>query len=586
MLFSSLLQASNFDDAVNLYLKGFDHCTKAKELLSNNRVGAARSALNQYNAITSQASAMDGSILKTNKRGMDSNLRFCERVATDIELTQGKPILDQAIASCAQVSNALGEGDLDQAQASYAEFSRLKAQALDAAPSLNDQYSARSQISRCERLERKITRFQEKHEGQQLVVERTLDNGDMFLATCRGALQDLKKNPVSKNALAEAQKGLSSARNASKIALSDGEAIKVLSQPAYAAEKSAFDDKIKQGNQCIAAFSAQIEKSKTQLSAIEVELTKFNQTLAKANTSCGEVLKNDAKNANAEQYQRAKKYHASAMAARNQVKESLAKTSHFKDRPDWAEMRAINSSMIEVNACLERSKAHLNAMFSSTRVVKKAPAAVVAPVPVSVPVAVKKPTSVTKADVPAESISGTINMLSAIPEFAVAYMLDGVKKAEQGEIIIKPSGFDKKNYIVKNGDSLKIKSRDFAFHRISIDIAGIDYSDTLGWIQSRQSKQVDVNWPENSIATLRSDRATIVPAHIANISSGNHVLISFNEETGKATFTLDNVSGAKKGFILMSDFDPIEINLSKDKTANYDVIRDAAVHGSVVLQGL
>ncbi|MGC1510419.1 hypothetical protein [Ketobacter sp.] len=568
-------------------MKGFDHCTKAKELLSNNRVGAARIALDKYNAMKAQASTLDGSILSTSKRGMDSNLRFCERVATDIELTLGRPLLDKAVASCAQVSIALGEGDLEQAQVSYAEFSSLKVQALDAAPSLNDQFSVRSQISRCERLEKKITRFQEKHEGLQLVVERTLDNGEMFLATCKGALQDLTKTPVSKGALAEAQRGLSSAKNASRVALSDGESLKLLSQPKYAAEKGIYDKKISQGNQCVEKLGAQIEKSKTQLSAIETELAAFNQTLAKANTNCREVLKKDAKNANAEQYQQAKKYHSSAIAARNQVKESLGKSSHFKERSDWPEMRAINNSMTEVNACLESSKAHLNTMFSSSRVASKKasiPIPVAAPLPV--PIVSTKSTAVTKSDASAVHISGTINMLSATPELAVIYMLDGVKNPQQGEIIIKPSGFDKKNYIVINGDSLKIKSRDFAFHRISIDIAGIGYSDTLGWIQSRQSKEVDVNWPENSIATLRSDRATIVPAHIANITSANYAVISFDEETGKASFKLDNIGRAKKGFILISDFDPIEISILKDKAANYDVIRDGAVHGSVILQGL
>ena len=97
---SHSLMADTFDDAVNLYLQGFEYCTDAKDALTANNVPRAKAALDKYESLKQEASGINSTILSTQKRGMDSNLKFCERVATDIEIAIGTPILDQALAAC------------------------------------------------------------------------------------------------------------------------------------------------------------------------------------------------------------------------------------------------------------------------------------------------------------------------------------------------------------------------------------------------------------------------------------------------------------------------------------------------------
>src|SRR5690606_29394624 len=101
-LFASpvLCNADTFDDAVNRYLEGFEHCNAAKEHLADGQLQKAAASLAKYRDITSAAVKLDPSIMNSNRRGMDSNLKYCQRVATEIEVSQGTPILNEAIAAC------------------------------------------------------------------------------------------------------------------------------------------------------------------------------------------------------------------------------------------------------------------------------------------------------------------------------------------------------------------------------------------------------------------------------------------------------------------------------------------------------
>ena len=109
-VFLTPVHADTFDDAVNLYLKGFDHCSTAKQALGSNDLKAARSEFAKYESIKKQAEAIDGSIVGTSKRGMDSNLKYCTRVGTDIEVAVGMPTLEKALAACELALTSLKGG--------------------------------------------------------------------------------------------------------------------------------------------------------------------------------------------------------------------------------------------------------------------------------------------------------------------------------------------------------------------------------------------------------------------------------------------------------------------------------------------
>ena len=118
-------RADSFDNAVNHYLKGFDACQEANGLLRANRISAAKKKLNVYNKYLTEAEKMDSSIVKTGKRDMEGNIKFCRRVATNIEVEQATPFIDKAIAQCVLSQKALKvkkpEGAMEQLMAFTAQ---------------------------------------------------------------------------------------------------------------------------------------------------------------------------------------------------------------------------------------------------------------------------------------------------------------------------------------------------------------------------------------------------------------------------------------------------------------------------------
>lgn len=571
-------QADTFDDAVNIYLKGFEHCTEAKEALSAHNIQKANRELKQYEALKSQAAGINNTILNSSKRGMDSNLKYCQRVANDIEIEMGTPILERAIAACEKAEAELKANNPQQAQTHYNEFLQQKTEALNTAPSLNDVFSARNQIRRCQRLEKKIANFSQKQEALALAIETVLEESETYSDLCQLALKNLTQSPMSKKSLKQAEQGLSGAKTRRNNALSETLAIREIEKSPSSPEKKNLDKHLAAGNQCVTNLSNAIQEKQAELTSVENELSEYNASLSKANTQCQSIQSQAITSTSQKTYETAKKQYDSAIKARNDVRAALAKNEHYNSHTDWSNVQGINRNMKKLNTCLDQSRTHLSALFNAIPVTKPAIPSVAATTQPDQ----DKPLS----GVPPKKISASIKMLNGAPEFVIAYMVDGSQPEQGIEINIDASGFNEPVYFVGSGDTFRLKSKDFATHRISVAIDNLNFSTVVARVQSRQTRSGRVTWPVNTLATLRSDRGNVVPSYIAHVPSAHHKLFMFDFGVNSLHFELENPSEAAKGFLLLPNFDPVEIDINQGQIKSIAITRDHEPLGSVLLKGL
>lgn len=572
---SHSLMADTFDDAVNLYLQGFEYCTDAKDALTANNVPRAKAALDKYESLKQEASGINSTILSTQKRGMDSNLKFCERVATDIEIAIGTPILDQALAACDEAKNQLKAQNPEQANISYQRFNRLKQEALSTSPSLNDRFIIRNQIRSCNRLEKKIAGFNEKQEALALAIETVLEESEAYATLCQTTPQTTKPTALNASNLQEIKSAVNAAQKHRAAVMAESLALAEMDKNPDDPGTISKNQYLQAGDLCLQKLNAQLSGLESSLELAQKELDEYNGALKRANSQCGAAQKFPLAQVDQAAYDKARSQYESAIQTRNNVRAALAKNNYYQANQQTGTARSIEKSLGNLNTCLDQTRSHVSALFGALPL-SKPPIASVA----------KQKAAGKTGGVPPRKIHGSVKMLNTTPEFIVAYMVDGSRPLHDVEIVIDASGFDQPVYFVGSGETFRIKSKDFATHRISASSAALDFANNLARVQSRQSRQAKVTWPVNNMVQIRSDRGDVVPSYIANIPSSKPSIIMFDYGSDTVTFELDNPSEAAIGYLLVPDFDPLEIKLSEGEIKSLAITRDNEPLGSVLLKGL
>lgn len=581
-------RADSFDDAVNLYLKGFDHCSAAKAALTSQDIKTARSEFARYESIRQQAAGIDQTILSSSRRGMDSNLKYCERVGTDIEIEVGRPVLEQALAACEKAIAHLGQGRAEAARTEHQQFIALRDQALQSAPALNNVFSLRSEIRRCERLETKIASFGKQQAALTVALQSALDSSESFQSSCEAALDELNRAVPDDAAIDAGRKARVSAQARQKEANADYAALKSAVQNAVIAERATIEGRIAKGTQCLTQLDSTLAMRERQLKVAQDAVNSYIARVNQANESCTAIRKVPTAGVSQAQYDQARTGFESARKTRDDVKAGLAKTA----LPESAATRRLDGSMRTLDNCLEQARPHLNALLavlSAPAVTASAPAPVVAK-PVTAPVVAVPATmpaaaapAARKPGIPALEVDGTLEITDILPDFVLVYWLDGSVAPAQVDVLITPTRFDQPVYVLQPGGTLQFRSEDFASHSIEAGIAGAKPLQIQ--IKSRQRRTVETSWPDNTIATLRSDQSRVVQSYVANISASGHTLLRFDSNSRQLGFKLKNPRNATKGVVLMPDYDPVQFEVGQGDEVKLAVSRSGATLGSLVLKG-
>ena len=570
----SLVQADSFDDAVNLYLKGFDHCVEARNAVGANNVSKARTEFARYLDMVNQAKAIDGSIMNTSKREMDSNLKFCDRVKHDMEIVIGTPMIEEAFAACEQTFTAIEQKNVDQANMYHQQFIELKDKAVETAPSLKSVFSITSQIRRCERAEKKIARLNSSQNIAALTksAEEEVAN---FNAYCENSLKETNSSPLTYAAITAASNALKTAKSFEQSALNELGSLK--EQAPEQAVMNSLNAQMSKGQQCLGKLTSAVDKKESAMVAAEATLQKYSNQLADAGNICKSIGKIPANNAAA--YQKAKTGYESARSTRTAVQRNLAKDPLYNSA-DGPSNANIKQQLATLNRCLANAEVELK----SAVVVAPRPAPVaIASVPVKTPEpqAQAKP----KSSKPASSAAITINMEGLTPEWVLAYWEDDKSNIDEVDIEILLSGFAKPLYIASPKSTLKLKSGDFSNNKIFAEIAHLDYREKLAQLRYRQRSSVPVNWQANTLAVISSDQERIAPSYVANITSSKFAQMEFDENSQTLNMNLANPGTGNVGYILMPGYEPIKFTVGQGEEAQYDVKTNDSVSGRMTIKG-
>ena len=578
--------ADSFDDAVTQFLRGFEYCKEAKSHLSAHRLTDARKALQEYHQILKQATAINGDILNTSKRGMDGNLKYCDRVERDVEVETGMPTMNKALAACDAAQQSLKNGKPDDAQQHYGDFKSLRDEALKQAPSLNDIFTVKNQISRCERIETKITTYGQRQKARQLSVEAAQEESNNYLASCQRTLENLNREKVDDPVLRDARQGLGSALSHKKSVSDEVLAYEVFEQNPQHPAKLAIDKNLSAGDQCMTKLQGTILDKEKELTAIKQQFEHYNHQLTSANSLCQKARTGAGGPVSG--YDISKKDYEDAVKARDAIRNSLAKDSNYGTYQGWDSVTGIESGMKSLNSCLNEANTKLNGLYSRMISLKNAAQgkAVAPRTPIAVEInatPVTSSVSTPSGTAPASQFSGTLRVLNVPPEFALFYVPDG-SLPKNPEITIDRSGFDATVYYASSGARIEFKNKDNISHRLTATNELIGFTDNLARLQPRQNKSATVSWPANAIVTLRSDRGTFPASYIANITSANYLQLNFKGKS-ELHFSFQNDSKSGTAYLLMPDADPLSFTLSKGETKSLAISRDGVPIGSLLVEG-
>ena len=163
----------SFEQAVNLYMKGFKECVDAHGSRGNN-IEIAKRKYRTYLTYKEQAIAIDPSILTSAARSMQKNLKYCEKAYDNILRAEAEPILTAGVSACEKAKKQLESGELPLAKASIDLYETRHTEALSITESILDVYSIASKVRSCNRLKKKIAETEEVFRVQEEESQRAL----------------------------------------------------------------------------------------------------------------------------------------------------------------------------------------------------------------------------------------------------------------------------------------------------------------------------------------------------------------------------------------------------------------------------
>ncbi len=371
-LLGSIEARADFDDAVNHYLKGFDACQEANGLLRANRISAAKKKLNVYNKYLSEAEKMDSSIVKTSKRDMEGNIKFCRRVATNIEVEQATPFIDKAIAQCDLAQKALKEKKPDAAMEHLMAFKVHKEEAWNITEKLTDIFSIRNQVKRCQRLEKKILSAGKKQEAFNLAIETVKEESQSYAQTCNQAFTVLNVKSIDEVSIKNAGKSIKLAKSHKKNVKDETAAFDIFAANPEHEANALVAANLKKGDVCLAKAEKLAVKKRKDLDKANKTLNNYISALAKSAKQCEAARSITKTKASDKVYGKAKNAYQKAQASESKQRKSLRKDKYYLAYSNSPKVKDINRTLSKVSACLADTNKRMSKMFASLKAAKKA----------------------------------------------------------------------------------------------------------------------------------------------------------------------------------------------------------------------
>ena len=205
----------SFDQAVDIYMKGFKECVDAHAVRGDN-ISTAKRKYTTYLRYKEQAAAIDQSILTSPQRSLQKNQRYCEKAYENILIAEAEPIIKKGITACEQAKTAYETGKLEEAKIKIDLFDQQNTEALSITDKILDIYAIASKVRSCNRIKKKISTaekgFQIQEEESQLAIIQLIDANDQ----CSSAQTLANKPNVKLSDIDAIQKALNKSRAQTK----------------------------------------------------------------------------------------------------------------------------------------------------------------------------------------------------------------------------------------------------------------------------------------------------------------------------------------------------------------------------------
>lgn len=351
---SAYASEASFNEAVNLYLKGYADCREANTLRSDD-IKAARKFFDNYLKILDQAAAIDPAILKTTERDMDANLTYCERVNDNLKMAEAAPVLEAGFADCEAAKAAMANNDFTTAQQSLDAYAVKRDEALAITPNIMDVFSLASQVRACGRLEEKLAEARKASEAEAKAVADLEQQLNHYQQKCQNALSYTRKNTFTIDTIDQANRLLADAQQARKRASSNTVARQVLK--ADETKATTIKQQEDAAGRCEVEVSGLIRNMTKQRELVEQSLETAITSLVAADNQCKkgkQLLTQGASNAR-EQVTTISKEVMTLIGKGN----TPALASIAKRHPTWSQSKEWSQRSTQANQCQQSLQASL-----------------------------------------------------------------------------------------------------------------------------------------------------------------------------------------------------------------------------------
>lgn len=280
----------SFNQAVNLYLKGYADCREANTLRSED-LTAARTYFDRYLATLDQAAAIDPEILKTNARDMNANLKYCERVQVNLKMAEAAPVLEQGFEHCEKAKSAFDSKDFTIAQQEMVEYGVKRDQAFAITESIMEVFNLASQVRSCARFQEKLVSAKQATQAETAALLDAQQLLQAFNEKCNYALSYTRQTNFTVDTLSDANEKLSDALHYKKQAHANTLAFKAAEQQPDREESKAIKKLDEVGTRCETEVSSQIRNMTKQRRVTEKTLEDAIANLQQAAELCKSARK-------------------------------------------------------------------------------------------------------------------------------------------------------------------------------------------------------------------------------------------------------------------------------------------------------
>ncbi|OUR87382.1 hypothetical protein A9Q81_25705 [Gammaproteobacteria bacterium 42_54_T18] len=347
--------------AIDAYLVGFRACNEANNLRSSD-LAQAKANFNYYTQQLNKAIAIDETILITSSREMETNIKYCKRVESNIQRAEATPILEQGIDFCKLSKAALTDSNLTLAASEIGQYQELKEQALIIAPDLMEVFVLASKIRTCTRVEEKLQKAVNAATLAEEEMKKAIIAYQDFKAQCETARQFTSKPNFGIYQLLKANKLLTQAHKRKKSARQNAKAFELAEKNPSSENAIALVSLIKESQQCESDVSSAIRRVTKAKRSNQKQLSNASKSLASALKECKSAQKEFKSPLTAAEINTLKGLYN----ATSDVKESITSNKLIMDlsqqHKTWPQSKSLKQNLKSTTSCLSIFDATLKAI--------------------------------------------------------------------------------------------------------------------------------------------------------------------------------------------------------------------------------